>query len=339
MEKLSLLIDAASTTNNGFALLARAAIHGRLGRSKQAADDLARCVGRDGDVLGLPLVPLWMDSGNVSGYERYRRDVWDLYNRSPASTRDRGPLKYIPGKGWQYTRQGKGDPATAAGVALALVIYPKAQSYKETDSLAEFAVQRGTNHASLPRFQMVLGLVEYRFGRFESAAEWAGRSLAATNADPATVVMANAVLAMARQHLHQLKEGAQALQQAQGLLRTNLPPIKDGTRDLGENWPDWLAAELLVKEAANPELSSTTLPLADETFALSPRGLGPVVRTDTHLYLPVQDRRPATLQPLPEVADQIRTNLERQQRDAAADGWLSPLRRTAKIERFASPSK
>ena len=281
MEQLSLLIDAASTTNSGFALLARAAIQGRLGHSKEAADDLARCVAQGGD-LGLPLVPLWMDSGNVSGYERYRRDLWDHYDRSPASTRDRGPLKYLPGKGWQMSHQGKGDPATAAGVALALAIYPKAQSYKDTDSLAEFAVQRGTNHASLPRFQMVLGLVEYRFGRFENAAEWAGRSVTGTNVDPATIVMANAVLAMARQRLHQPKEGAQALQQAQGLLRTNLPPIKEGTRDLGEDWPDWLAAELLVKEAANPDLSSINFPPADDAFAISPRGLSPAIETDTH---------------------------------------------------------
>jgi hypothetical protein len=149
----------------------------------------------------------------------------------------------------------EGDPATAAGVAFALAIYPKAQSYKDVDSLAQFAVQQGSNHVCLRRFQMVLGLVEYRFGRFESAADWAGRSVAGTNLEPASIVMANAVLAMARQRLHQPAEGAQALQQAQALLQTNLPPLKEGTRDMGENWPDWLAAELLVKEAASPGIA------------------------------------------------------------------------------------
>ena len=253
LQKLTQQIDAPSATNQHLALFARAAIHGRLSRSKEAADDLARCVVLDRDLLGLPLVPLWMDNGNVSGYERYRSDLWEHYNRSPAHAR--GPFRYTPGKGWEMTWRREGDPATAAGVAFALAIYPKAQSYKDVDSLAQFAVQQGSNHVCLRRFQMVLGLVEYRFGRFESAADWAGRSVAGTNLEPASIVMANAVLAMARQRLHQPAEGAQALQQAQALLQTNLPPLKEGTRDMGENWPDWLAAELLVKEAASPGIA------------------------------------------------------------------------------------
>ena len=263
LPRLLPLIETASATNHlsHFALWARAALHGQQGRSREAAEDLARWFELHDDVLGLPLVPLWMDSGDTSGYERYRQQLSVRYNHSLGHG-GRGPIVYVPGKGWKLRFSGEADPATLAGVALALTIYPKALSYRDTDSLAEFAVERGTNHARMPHFQMVLGLAEYRFGRFESAAEWAGRSLAGIGIEPPTAVMASTVLAMARRQLHQSTEANQALWQAQGLLRTNLPPAKDGAIDLGENWPDWLAAKLLLKEAASPDLASTASPPA-----------------------------------------------------------------------------
>jgi len=100
--------------------------------------------------------------------------------------------------------------------------------------------------------------------------------------------------------------------------------MKDGARDLGENWPDWLVAELLVKEAASPDLSSTTLPLRDAVFALSPGGFSPVIETDSHLFiLRGQGRRPRGVQPLSPMAEQIRAPLERQKRNAAVDGCSS----------------
>ncbi len=310
LAKLAPLIAAATGTNHAsdLALWARAALYGRQGRSQEAAADLARCCELDDDLLALPLVPLWMDSGDTSGYERYRQQLSVRYNHSLGQTK-RGPIIYVPGKGWEPKFAGDPDPATVAGAVLALTIYPKAQSYRNAPSLAEFAVERGTNNARLPHFQMVLGLAEYRFGRFESAAEWARRSLAGTGVEPPTTVMANAVLAMAKRQLHQSAEATQALQQAQELLRTNLPPVKDGTPDLGENWPDWLAARLLVKEAASPDLVPAASPPAAAKVNGEAIGEAEVQRAMRAPEAPLRRRF------LPDQPDEFQRRLEQLQRD------------------------
>jgi eukaryotic-like serine/threonine-protein kinase len=260
LKRLQPLIDAASATNHPshLALWARAALYGQQGRSKDAAEDLARAFELCDALLALPLVPLWMDAGDASDYERYRQQLWARYRRAPRHVTT--PLVYAPGVGWQHEVVGEAEPVTAAEVALALALYPQARSYTNADSLAQFAAEEGTNHARLPHFQMVRGLVEYRSGRFEEAAAWTGRSLAHTNVEPATAVMAQAVLAMAQHRLEQVAEATQALRQAEELLRPHFIPGNDGVLDLGPDWPDWIAARVLVKEAQSPDRTHASPP-------------------------------------------------------------------------------
>jgi serine/threonine protein kinase/parvulin-like peptidyl-prolyl isomerase/Tfp pilus assembly protein PilF len=242
LQKLTSMIQRTPTNELLAAgcLWSRAALNGSLGLSKAAADDLAQSVEMDTDLLGLPLVPLWMDSSGVPDYENYRQRLLARYhyrlrhNAKPVE----GPA---PGD--------DGDPETAAAVALALLVYPSAFSYEATSRLADFAVDRGTNHVRLARFQMVKALAEYRQRHFESATEWARRSLAGSADDPAAAAMANAVLAMSDHGLGLSEQARAALGTAKELLRTNQPPSEKGSLDLGENWPDWLIAKLLVNQA------------------------------------------------------------------------------------------
>ncbi len=56
------------------------------------------------------------------------------------------------------------DPETAAEAAMEMSLLPKDGGWSVPAQLAETAVTHGTNHARLPYFQLVKGLVEYRRG-------------------------------------------------------------------------------------------------------------------------------------------------------------------------------
>ncbi|HOX60283.1 MAG TPA: hypothetical protein PLC99_25685, partial [Verrucomicrobiota bacterium] len=51
----------------------------------------------------------------------------------------------------------------------------------------------------------------------------------------------------ARQELKQPDEARNSLAQAAQIFETNLPKLESG--DLGENWPEWLSARILLREA------------------------------------------------------------------------------------------
>lgn len=53
---------------------------------------------------------------------------------------------------------------------------------------------------------------------------------------------------MGGQQLKQPDEARNSLAQAAQIFETNLPKLESG--DLGENWPEWLVARLLLREAS-----------------------------------------------------------------------------------------
>jgi tetratricopeptide (TPR) repeat protein len=126
-------------------------------------------------------------------------------------------------------------------------LQPRDSGWSVPAQLAETAVTGGTNHIRLAYFQLVKGLVEYRQGRFDSAISWAQKSLGASGTNYTTAASAGAVLAMAQQQLKQSEEARKALAQATQVFETKLPKPESG--DLGENWPEWLVARILVREA------------------------------------------------------------------------------------------
>ncbi len=255
LHDLTLAIEGPPTNGSlPVCLLARAALYGRRGQSREAAADLAQVVETDREALGLPLIPLWMDSGSTPGYENHRQRLLAHYARL-----QRGEPESVEARNGRPPQAA--DPPTAAAIALALLVYPHAASYEATTRPADFAIEHGAHHVRLPHFQMAKGLAEYRLGELESAREWCRRSLTGNGADPATTVMANAVLAMAEAQSKRLPEAQQALSRAQSALQTNQPPSVSGNRDLGDNWTEWLIARFLVNEASGalkPDPSAST---------------------------------------------------------------------------------
>jgi parvulin-like peptidyl-prolyl isomerase len=87
--------------------------------------------------------------------------------------------------------------------------------------------------------------------------------------------------------------------------------------------PEWFERGTLRKE------------LDQAVFAVKPGDLSEVIETGDYLYmLQVRDRRPARLQPLAEVKNEIKSHLENQAKEASERDWIAELRSKAVIRRF-----
>jgi hypothetical protein len=60
-------------------------------------------------------------------------------------------------------------------------------------------------------------------------------------------VAAYPVMAMAQHQLKRPDEARTALDRAVAIAKTNLPQLDSG--DLGQDWPDWVIAHILLQEA------------------------------------------------------------------------------------------
>ena len=259
--RLAPLLATASATNRASAMAfwARGAYRGRQGHSAEAAEDLARCFEPSPDLLCLPLAALALDADASADDTRYRQKLWARYRRAPGRV-TRGPIEYVPGVGWQPRTNAPGEPVTAAAVALALSLNPAGPPNENAAMLAAFAVEHGAQHPDLPGFQLALALTDYRRGQCAAAADGARRCLAASNPPPATLVMAHALLALAERQLGHADAAARALQSATQAITAQYTPPPGTELDLGPDWPEWIAARALVKEAARPAPSTKAPP-------------------------------------------------------------------------------
>jgi tetratricopeptide (TPR) repeat protein len=168
-----------------------------------------------------------------------------------------GPLLAAAGEAEPYRRfcqqviarfGGTNDPVIAARMARDCLILPASGvDLAAVGKLAETAVVLGTNPAWLPYVQFTKGLAEYRQGHYAGSQDWAQKSLAGSGTNYVTAVAAGAVLAMAQQQLRQTDDARKALAKAAELSESKIPKLESG--DLGENWPAWLIARILLREA------------------------------------------------------------------------------------------
>ena len=91
------------------------------------------------------------------------------------------------------------------------------------------------------------GLVNYRAGRFGPAAEIVTRSASLTEGSN-RAAQAFAILAMAQHRLGKVDDARTALTNAQQIISTKMPKIEKG-ETFGDDWHDWLQAQILAREA------------------------------------------------------------------------------------------
>ena len=203
-------------------LLARGNWHARHGDSAAAIADFSQALTLDpGDPdLHHRLAPLLAESG-----------VGEAYGRHCA----------------QFLRQCRetNNPAVAKDCLLAPA---REVDLTSLAALASNAVALGASEPHQANRQLLLGLAEYRQGHFAEAADWAAKALSdASELGATATAQANAVLAMARQQLNHPDDARAALDKGQQILDTKMP--KPESADLGAQWPNWMTARLLLREA------------------------------------------------------------------------------------------
>jgi eukaryotic-like serine/threonine-protein kinase len=233
IEQLSQMIGKEPEGANLY--VGRANAFARLGKWREAVADLNQAARLQGSAQRYwpQLAPLRLETGDQLAYRQLRREALDAGSRP--------------------------DSPSAAGrvCQLSLLLPAEGTELETAVNLAEKIAAPGNSKATLASRQFAKGLVDYRRGNFASAIEWARMTLetGARQDLPAwsherernRAVAAYLVKAMAHQQLNQAAEARTALSRANDIVQTQLSQPDSG--DIGREWPDWLVAQILLREA------------------------------------------------------------------------------------------
>ena len=213
----------------------RANVFARQGRWSEAGADLTRAITLAPQTVGYwyQFAPLLVETGDLPGYGRHCRDALGRFTK-PAS------------------------PTQAAQVAaLALLRLVEGDELTAALKLADRAAAAQYPDNGLAWRQLVKGLAEHRQGRFASAIEWLDKAWASAarpdlpgwnhERERNRAAAAQFVLAMAHHRLARTAQAQAALSKGIENLQTQLPKLDSG--DIGREWPDWLIAHALMREA------------------------------------------------------------------------------------------
>lgn len=96
-------------------------------------------------------------------------------------------------------------------------------------------------------YPLARGLVLYREGHYESAADWAGKAAAIPSLDPNRPAQGLILQAMAQQQLGHPIEAMATLDRAESLMKAKAPALN--SPDLGDHWADIIVTHTLLHEA------------------------------------------------------------------------------------------
>jgi len=140
----------------------------------------------------------------------------------------------------------------ACGIADAmakdcLILSSSGVGLKPVAAMAEFAVSQGQKEVGYTFFEICKALAEYRQGHNDEAVKWS--QLASVNPYPYSQAEAYAILAMSQYQLGQETEARAVLAKCEDDIQRRLPKV--GSRDLGQDWKDWIIGHALFTEATN----------------------------------------------------------------------------------------
>jgi serine/threonine protein kinase len=213
----------------------RAGAFARLGRWNEAGADLTKAVELNPSTFAswYQLAPLLVEAADLPGYQRLRLTALDGFAKSA-------------------------DPNVAErGAVLGLLVATDGPALQAAATLADKAAAAEYADGGLASRQWAKGLAEYRQDRFAAAVMWLDKSLA-TGARPdlpgwnherernraAAIYL---VQAMAHQRLKHPTDAAVTLIKGASIVQNQFPQANSG--DLGREWPDWLIAHILFREA------------------------------------------------------------------------------------------
>lgn len=131
------------------------------------------------------------------------------------------------------------------------LLLPDAERVPELRGLAERARSVGGDHPSWiqPWTHLLMGLAEYRAGRFDDAIGWLEKCRAVSD-HPSRTAAADALLAMAHHRLGNPQAARSALTRCAERMEKDLPAANSGDlTDTGTAIENWLIAHVLLREA------------------------------------------------------------------------------------------
>lgn len=203
----------------------------RHGKWEEAADAYFQVLKLDPEHLRamFELSPLLVKLGDLNGYEQHCRYLMAHANLG-------------------------GDPSLADRAAKSCLLTPRqVVDLTQLESLVEQVLTADEIHWATKYFQLLKSLHAYRIGAFHEALQAGARSrsLAAganrESEDFYVIATDHAIEAMAHYRLGRSEPARSSLSEAERLMREKFPKLSSG--DLGENWNDWLIAQILFREA------------------------------------------------------------------------------------------
>jgi serine/threonine protein kinase len=164
------------------------------------------------------LAPLLLQFGDLAGYGAHRERVLRQFGATQ-------------------------DPMIAERMAKdCLLLPPLAADLETLGKMADVAVAAGPTHTLWPYFQFVKGLVEFRYGHFDTAAKWL-QEVPLKDTDATRTVQACMILAMAQYQSKKADEARVTMTTGLKIAAERMPDFKGG------NWNDRISANFLMEEA------------------------------------------------------------------------------------------
>ncbi len=213
----------------------RAAILARLGRSREAAADLAKSIQLkpDESAARFALAPLLLVMDDLPEYRQLRHQSLELF-----ATTD--------------------DPVVAARVAVLSLLVPAGDAeLGQAGKLADRAARSEYADGYLGMRQLAEGLAAYRRGQFTNSVVWMDKVLA--TAEQTSLpgwsherernwkAAAYLIESMDDDQLHNLGAAQVLLNSAREMIRPQAAMAAGG--DVGRDWPEWLMVQVLLSEA------------------------------------------------------------------------------------------
>ena len=197
-------------------------VHGKRGEWRAALTNFARIIEFFPEDYAAyhSFAPLLLQIGDVEGYQRHRERILSHFANTS-------------------------DPLIAERLAKDCLLLPtSATNLALIARMADVAVAAGPSHKSWAYFEFVKGFSEYRQGNFGKAADWLEKVLREEGHWNRRVA-SYMVLAMAQYRVNP-EQARTTLANGLQTADKHLPAIGDS---LGEDWNDWIIANLLKREA------------------------------------------------------------------------------------------
>lgn len=229
-----------SESPNGQLYAGRAAIFARIGNWREAAADLSKAIelNRSESSAWYQLAPVLLMMNDRPGYDRHRHRALAQFANSA-------------------------DPVVAARIAsLALLVPASEDDLTKALKLADYAALAEYADGYLGSRQLAKGLAEYRRGRFADSVAWMKKALltAAKQNIPGwghelernREAAAYLVESMACFQMNDAGPARSAFNKGLEIIQTQFPTAEND--DIGRDWPDWLVAQILLRQGQNMQM-------------------------------------------------------------------------------------